>query len=140
MKKWVRTIIACLMVIGIALLVRQWALGNNTGLDEIEFLLDDPSYSTNLGMQLIDAVIEGDTESATALLEQGADVNTVGIFGGPPLVTAVMADKIELIPLLLDHGADVSVKSHDGYTAYEYAQQFYNDPLLNNLLSLPAGP
>ena len=140
MKKWIVVVIVCIIAVGVAFLVRHQAQGNNNGLDEIEFLLDDPSDSTNLGMQLIDAVIEGDTESATALLEQGADVNTVGIFGGPPLVTAVMADKIELIPLLLDHGADVSVKSHDGYTAYEYAQQFYNDPLLNNLLSLPAGP
>lgn len=43
------------------------------------------------------------------LIARGADVNTGSKVGGPPLKAAVAKNKLELITLLLEHGADPKV-------------------------------
>lgn len=76
----------------------------------------------------------------TRLIDHGADVNAVDQGGWTPLMHAACCQawhpellrtggieaqtgrSVEMIELLLAHGADPSVRSHDGLTACEYAE------------------
>jgi uncharacterized protein len=53
-------------------------------------------------------------ESAAALLEAGADPNAPGEGGFTPLHTAAQNGDVELVRLLLAHGADPGVTAADG--------------------------
>lgn len=51
------------------------------------------------------------------LLDLKADPNVLDHFNGiSPLIVAIVADKHELVDLLLEHGADVNQKFEDSYT------------------------
>jgi cytochrome c len=52
------------------------------------------------------AVSRQHLDAAKLLIERGADVNAGSKIGGPPLMAAAAKDKLELITLLLAHGAD----------------------------------
>lgn len=60
------------------------------------------------------------TATMVALLEHGADVNSL-TKKGTPLIYAVTRNKIEKLSLLLAHGADPSLTSHGG-TALDEAR------------------
>lgn len=56
------------------------------------------------------------------LIEKGADVNKKGDFGSTALHIAAYKCKPECVKILLDHGADPSLKDdEDAQTAYEWA-------------------
>jgi cytochrome c len=59
-----------------------------------------------MGPPLYHAVVGVKLEAAKLLIERGADVNAPSILGIAPLVPAVRRRNIELIKLLLDHGAN----------------------------------
>ena len=134
MKKWVVLIISCAIAIGVALLIRHYTQGNNN--DEAElFVVQEPYDPDAPGNQLIEAVRVGNQERVVQLLEAGANPDWVYENSGPPLVTAILAEKIEMIVPLLDYGADTSVQDANGKTAYEHSLDWYgNDPMLNELL------
>jgi len=52
------------------------------------------------------AVSRQHVDAAKLLIDRGADVNAGSKVGGPPLMAAVAKSKLELITLLLAHGAD----------------------------------
>lgn len=67
---------------------------------------------------LIQAFFNKNRQLAVELITNGADINTPESFVGySPLMLACGDNDEELVKILLDHGADVSIKSKNGLTA-----------------------
>ena len=66
---------------------------------------------------LINASADGNIQTATSLIDNGADVNESVRGGVTPLFYAVIREKPEMVKLLLDKGADVNAKTILGYTS-----------------------
>jgi len=64
---------------------------------------------------LCKAVKDSDTEGVRKLLEQGADPNEKDEHGNPPLLYASVRS-LEIVKLLVDHGAGVNARSKAGIT------------------------
>jgi ankyrin repeat protein len=62
------------------------------------------------------AAREGDIESATLLLDAGAQINQVTEYGWTPLLTAVNNRNYQLAKLLLEKGADPNLANKGGWT------------------------
>lgn len=57
----------------------------------------------------LEFAVEGDSvNNVKALLEMGADVNTPDPWGYTPLIHAIRSGKLDMIPTLLEHGADAT--------------------------------
>ena len=68
-----------------------------------------------MGEILIESIIDGDRESAVALIDAGADVNRAVLGDGTPLIAAARTGDAELVNLLLERGALVDIPvSGDG--------------------------
>jgi ankyrin repeat protein len=65
---------------------------------------------------LVFAARQGDLESASLLLEHGADVNQQTEGGWTALLTAVQNRYYEMAELLLDHGADPKIQNKGGWS------------------------
>ena len=78
---------------------------------------------------LMDAVWKGNKDIAAYLIDQGADLNTISKEGQSNLVLAVGADKLEIVRLLAEHGADPDVADAIGMSAYGYAQLFRKEEI-----------
>ena len=74
----------------------------------------------NLGRDLISAVVRGEVNAVSELLQQNVDVNftTSSIEEGfiSPLHVAVANNETEILRLLLENGADVNKENEDGET------------------------
>ncbi|HXI38918.1 MAG TPA: ankyrin repeat domain-containing protein [Bryobacteraceae bacterium] len=78
----------------------------------------------DLGEDLLAAVRKGDAARVKALLAQGADVNAKSPYGATGLFFAADRGNVEIIRILLDHGANVNVKdTFYGATALSWATQ-----------------
>jgi len=81
----------------------------------------------NLGDKLRDTVQRrGKEDEVLSLIEQGADVNynspsIVYPFGGTPLHMAAQRGSLNVVKLLVSHGADVTITDMRGARAYHYA-------------------
>lgn len=91
---------------------------------------------------LMYATKKAHTDTVEFLLENGADVGLKSTKQGfTALILAATVGDVELVKLLLDHGADKSATDRSGNTAVDRARQFGNDevvPLLEDLAA-PAG-
>jgi uncharacterized protein len=86
------------------------------------------------------AVFFGQLEAARYLLTQGADIEAAARnqrFAGEarPLHSAVAAQHLEVITLLLDAGADPNSRQHGGFTPLLEAAQMGNADLVDLLLA-----
>jgi len=70
---------------------------------------------------LVHSVIDGDLESATVLLEAGADTAGAGADGWNALHVAVRLGRKALVQALLDAGADPKVRTPEGQNALQLA-------------------
>jgi hypothetical protein len=78
------------------------------------------------GIPLLAHAIVGKREAFDTfqlLLDAGADVNAKTFRGITPLMTAAAMNQPEMIRALLERGADRSVKTPDGFTAFDYARK-----------------
>jgi len=73
------------------------------------------------GTALHQAAYGGKIEIMKALLEAGADVNKLNAFGTTPLMRAVQASNRDVVALLLEKGADASVRHRTGAAALDMA-------------------
>src|SRR5215470_5283086 len=88
-----------------------------------------------LNDQLFEAVRKGDPASVTALLDKGADVNAKFRYGMTALFKASERGHLEVVKILLAHGADVKVKdTFYGATAMTWALQNDHTDVVNALL------
>jgi ankyrin repeat protein len=59
------------------------------------------------GMNINEAASGNDVAAVQAFLTAGRDVNTLGIFGTTPLYMAAQGGNVQMVKLLLDHGAKI---------------------------------
>ncbi|MEP2687717.1 ankyrin repeat domain-containing protein [Maribacter dokdonensis] len=67
------------------------------------------------------AVIKGDLETIKRLIDLGEDVNQKSL-GMTPAMFAARYNKVDVLEILIDNGADLNLKSNQGYTAKRYAE------------------
>ena len=71
------------------------------------------------------------------LISKGIDVNEANNHGQTPLMKAAKSENgIEMIKILLKHGADKTIKDKDGRTAYKHITMFNMDPKVKELLAV----
>ena len=101
----------------------------NYDLDELQRLIDDrvnlEETDSEGSTALQHAVIWTNHEAVEQLLQNGAVVNTTDDWGTTPLMNAVhYAEDTDIAKLLLENGADPSLKDTAGKTAYDYAMEY----------------
>lgn len=84
----------------------------------------DPSALDHDGATALHHAVMGSRalEIIPLLVNQGADVNARDDNGVSVLMQAVMNDKPELVGLMIDLGADLRIRTKDGQTAQDWAQ------------------
>lgn len=83
--------------------------------NDIADLLIDRGMSVNDGRHIVDFAAYGHTECVEFLLDHGVDVNAFYLGDTPIMV----AKDVETARLLLDRGADLSLKSDRGHTVFD---------------------
>jgi len=67
------------------------------------------------------AIIKGDLETVKRLIDLGEDVNQRSL-GMTPAMFAARYNKVEILQVLINNGADLNVQSSQGFTAKRYAE------------------
>lgn len=93
-----------------------WCLVPSVGLSQ--------KVEIDRGPFLFDAVRAGDAGKVSALLAQGADVNSRNDSRSTPLMVAAALGHVEVVRLLLKQGADANARNQDGITALAYAEVY----------------
>jgi len=101
----------------------------------VDFLL---STGMSLSDELSSCILRDLDSMAIKLIEAGADVNSKVGFGRiySPLITAVISQRLDVIPYLCKYGADVNACDEDGCNALHYAYHIGNLELVKLLLQL----
>lgn len=81
------------------------------------------------------AATNGHLQIVQFLIAHGAKVNAYSPSETTPLMMAIGSGNDELIKYLLDNGADLSLRNHEGYTAIDIAQLFGKDDIRDGLTS-----
>ncbi|WP_405413391.1 ankyrin repeat domain-containing protein [Maribacter sp. Asnod1-A12] len=85
-------------------------------------LNDDISFSANDEINsLCKAVMKGDVDQVRSLLALGEELNEKSL-GLTPAMYAARYNKAEILKVLLLNGANLNIKSDQGYTAKDYAK------------------
>jgi ankyrin repeat protein len=67
------------------------------------------------------AVMKGDIEIVKQLIDLGEDVNQKSL-GMTPAMFAARYNKVAILEILINNGADLKIQSSQGYTAKRYAE------------------
>ncbi|WP_396633642.1 ankyrin repeat domain-containing protein [Maribacter sp. R86514] len=67
------------------------------------------------------AVINGDLETVSRLIDLGEDVNQKSL-GMTPAMFAARYNKVAVLEMLINNGADLKIQSRQGHTAKRYAE------------------
>lgn len=67
------------------------------------------------------AIVKGDLETVKKLIELGENVNQKSN-GMTPVMFAARYNRVEILEILIEKGADLNAKSKQGYKALKYAQ------------------
>ncbi len=67
------------------------------------------------------AVMQGDLTMVQRMISLGEDVNQKSL-GMTPAMFAARYNKVEILTLLIEHGADLKLKSNQGFDAKKYAE------------------
>lgn len=79
------------------------------------------------------ACATGQLEVAQFLVSKGAKVNALSPSETTPLMMAVRSGNDQLIKFLLDNGADLQMRNHEGYSAIDVAELFNKDDIRDGL-------
>jgi len=91
-------------------------------------------------MNLTDEILLGTYEGVEALIQQGADVNELDLFGYTPLIEAAIADRFDIGKLLIENGAKVMDRDFVGGSALHWAVENNNIEFSECLLKNGADP
>ena len=67
------------------------------------------------------AIMQGDYDTVKRMIELGEDVNEKSL-GMSPAIFAARYNKAEILSLLIENGADITVKCDKGFTAKRHAE------------------
>ncbi|MBU3602330.1 ankyrin repeat domain-containing protein [Polynucleobacter sp. AM-25C3] len=81
------------------------------------------------------ACTTGKLSVAEFLVAKGAKVNALSQSETTPLMMAVSSGNDQLIKFLLDNGADMRMRNHEGYSAIDVAELFSKDDIREGLMS-----
>lgn len=93
----------------------------------------DVNYKSEMGTALMAAVVRGNPEMVTILLNNNADINSSDDNGVTALLFAVKFTNVEIIKILLSHKADKNLMDKEGKTAFEYAVLSEKEEIINLL-------
>ena len=98
----------------------------------------DPSLKHNNGFSLLHFAAQGGNPSIiNKLLSLGLDVDSRNNAGATPLMVAAYCDKQNAFKMLIQNGADPSLKDKNGFRRLLHsAAQGRNTSIINKLLSL----
>jgi len=113
----------------------MYAANYNENPDVLRVLIEN---GANVNLKSLGGLYEGDTalafscrffalgnvEKCKILLEAGCNINERNAFGQTPLIIAIKSELFneDIIKLLLQNGADASIKDNEGKTALDYAE------------------
>ncbi len=98
-----------------------------TGLSakEISGVTDVPAITKNIKNVDISsfcmAIVKGDYTTVKSLIGLGEDVNQKSL-GMTPAMFAARYNKVEILELLIENGADLKIKSNQGFSVKKYAE------------------
>lgn len=95
---------------------------------ELNAISEDRGYTA-----VMDAIWRGNEKITKYLISKGADLNTINKEGQTNLILAVGADRLNLVKLLAENGADPDVKDMMGMSAYNYATLFRKEKMVEIL-------
>lgn len=102
-----------MLFMGTGLMANETPISNQRNLEKSETIYDLSSFCR--------AVMQGDIETVERMIELGEDVNKKSL-GMTPAMFAARYNKAKVLQLLIDHGADLSAKSDQGYSVAKYAE------------------
>jgi len=106
-----KTIIAIILILFVTACEPTGKLNSNT-----QSIQDENNPEVN--MSLITAAQQGETETVTRLLEQGADIHAANERGVTALIAAAYQNQVEIAEILIDAGADVNLQDVTQQSAY----------------------
>ena len=90
---------------------------------------------TAVAAPIHDAIVSGDTDRVTGLIQNGSDVNGKDMFGWSPLHRAIDSGRNEIATYLVsDAGADVNIRDEDWNTPLHIAATRGNVKLVEFLV------
>jgi len=95
---------------------------------ELNAVSEDRGYTA-----VMDAIWRGNEKITKYLISKGADLNTINKEGQTNLILAVGADRLNLVKILAENGADPDVKDMMGMSAYTYATLFRKEKIVEIL-------
>lgn len=88
----------------------------------------------------LDAVRDGDRNGIESRILDGFDVDHAESTHTPPLIHAILHDRIEIVQTLLSYGADVNIRNHKTQTPLHTAVKMRQDETLHLLMRYGASP
>ena len=124
---------------------KSWVVGA-AGSGEVQ-LLDyllangaDPNTRTSAGESALGAAAAADQNAAaTLLIARGARLeNRTVVTFETPLTEAAKMNHLDMVRLLLDHGADIDAEDVTGRTAFDWAHESSNADMMRLIRSRSA--
>ncbi len=118
--------------------VLAYALKSRVDQDLLELLIDngaDLFYTDDEGVSIFDfAITYNNMFMIRLLLEKGKDVNEITRKSGfTPLMAAVCYGRYDILKVLLEAGADVTLADNKGLTAYGFAKKMQKSGMIKLL-------
>lgn len=112
MKKTILTLSLTLLFLGNGLLA-------NESQSKIKF---NSEITTGVEISsFCKAVMQGDIDTVQRMIELGEDVNQKSL-GMTPAMFAARYNKAEVLKVLIDHGANLKIRSNQGFSVKKYAE------------------
>jgi hypothetical protein len=132
-QSWIGIVITiCMVIYWVVDWIRRQSLSEEERIgEELQKQADDDGLT-----ELMTASANGDLNRARELLNfQPSEINRKSLIGSTALMYAARNNHVEVVDLLLQFGADVSIKSHKGSTALFIAQKFGHEAVISSIES-----